>query len=396
MRKIKRAQQRHIRREKFRQRAIAAGAAAAITLGAGVSVHKALAGLPADPHQRAVSCDADADLLANREESTIGYRVFDPDQNRNGILDGVELAKRCCAVVRGLPAYPPGGPPPSIKETYKIEHALDGLELCEVCPQWIQMGGWEIINPVLGLRYPDPNDPMEKMFLPDLALHYMEHGSFDCYGSRHKGRVDIARLLRVVELRYPYDPNEHQLLVDGNDLDGDLLTDSEEPAAGYDLYDADQDSNIVPDGIELAKQCAEAVDALPVHDQNTPAGKEPYKVDYFQKGIEHCHICPKIVNMGYWLVINPKLGLSVQVPDIVCHYMQHGSFSYAGDIHGKGRIDVALLVKILEMPTKCGDLGTIYLPGDLNKDCKVDFKDFAEFANQWLGSTDPNDGGCNK
>jgi hypothetical protein len=94
--------------------------------------------------------------------------------------------------------------------------------------------------------------------------------------------------------------------------------------------------------------------------------------------------------MGYWKVVNLKLGLFAEVPVIVLHYMEHGSFSYAGDLHKKGRIDVPRLVKILEMPRRCGDLGTTYLPGDMNKDCRVNLADFSELAEKWLECTDPN------
>jgi hypothetical protein len=100
--------------------------------------------------------------------------------------------------------------------------------------------------------------------------------------------------------------------------------------------------------------------------------------------------------MGYWQVINPKLGLSIDVPDIICHYMSHGSLSFAGNIHGKGRIDVPLLAKILEMPRRCRDLGTLYMPGDLNEDCCGNFKDFAEAADKWLECTDPDRDECDK
>jgi len=208
----------------------------------------------------------------------------------------------------------------------------------------------------------------------------------------HEGRLDVAALLQALEICFPCDPNEHQLDVDGNDLDGDLLTDSEELAAGYNLYSADQDNDLVSDGIELARQCAEVIDALPVYEPNRPDVNEPYKVNFFQRGLEWREICGKSVNMGYWQVINPNLGLSIEVPVIVCHYMEHGSFSYWGDVHGKGRIDVALLVKILEMPRRCGDLGTIYPPGDLNQDCRVDIDDLTVFFEQWLEHTDPNQG----
>jgi len=350
--------------------------------------------LPSEPndHQLPVPDDEDEDLLANKEEQAIGYNPFDPDQNRNQILDGVELAKRCARVVDELPQYYPGPAPPP-EGTYKKEHALDGTEKCHICGQEIHMGGWEIINPKLGLHYPDFNDPLDGTFLPDLALHYMREGSLDCYGRDHQGRVDVDRLLRVLELRFPYDPNDHQLPVDGDDLDGDLLTDNEELAAGYNLYDPDQNKNIIPDGIDIASQCAVAIDELPEHDpySGDPPPKQTYKENYFQKGIEHCGVCPATVNMGYWLVVNPKLHLSIEVPVIVCHYAEHGSFSFSGDVHGKGRINVPLLIKILEMPRRCGDLGTLYLPGDWNKDCTENFKDFAKFARRWLESTDPNE-----
>jgi hypothetical protein len=49
---------------------------------------------------------------------------------------------------------------------------------------------------------------------------------------------------------------------------------------------------------------------------------------------------------------------------------------------------VAKLVKVLEMPRQCGDLGTIYLPADVNKDCKVDSSDFLEFVERWLQDAD--------
>ena len=354
--------------------------------------------LPCEPndHQLPVAKDADADLLANKEEFAIGYQPFNGDQNKNEILDGVELAKRLAADVNDLPQWYGLGDPPN--ETYKFEHALDGLEQCDICGQWIHMGGWEIINPKLGLKYPNHDDPLNGTFLPDLALHYMEHGSFDCYGGIHTGRVNLQRLMRVLERRLPYDPNEHQLPLDANDLDNDLLADSEELAAGYNLYDPDQDEDLTPDGIELARQCGQVIEALPVYDPNggDPPPEHTYKVNFFQRGLEQCDICGAMRNMGWWQVINPKLEISIDVPDIVCHYMEHGSFSYAGDVHGKGRIDLPLLVKILGMPRHCGDLGTIYLPGDLNEDCSENFKDIAEVANRWLECTDPGRDECDK
>ena len=253
------------------------------------------------------------------------------------------------------------------------------------------MGGVEIVNPNLGLSYPDPNDPLDGTFLPDLALHYMEHGSFDCFGDVHSGRVDLARLLRTLEVRYPEDPNEHQLAVT-DDLDGDLMTDSEELAAGYDLYDIDQDDDLADDGIELARQCAEVVDALPVFDPNGPEVHAIYKVSFMARGLENCGTCGLAVNMGYWEITNLRLGLTMDVPVLALHYMEHGSFSFEGNVHEKSRIDLPGLVKILEMPRQCGDLGTIYRPADLNRDCRVDSDDFVIFTEQWLENIDSNQG----
>ena len=400
MRRLRRAYQRKTRKRNkfpctrsgtgFRQRAIAAGTAAAITLGAGAGLNMALAKDKPDiaTHQQPVSGDADADLLSGPEEAAIGYLPFTADQNRNETLDGAELAQRCASVINELPTLVPGSTMPIPNEPHKIQHALFGIERCDICGREVNMGGCEIVNPRVGLSYPDPNDPLNGTYLPDLAVHYMEYGSFDCFGDVHSGRVDIARLLRVLELRYPNDPNEHQLAVEG-DLDGDMLTDAEELAAGYNIYDADQDDDLTDDGIELAKQCAEAVDSVPVFDPNGPEVNAIYKVNYLQRGLENCDICGTTVNMGYWEITNLRLGLSIDVPVLSLHYMEHGSLSFSGDVHGTGRTDLALLVKILEMPRQCGDLGTIYSPADLNRDCRVDSDDFVIFSEQWLQYTEP-------
>jgi hypothetical protein len=45
-------------------------------------------------------------------------------------------------------------------------------------------------------------------------------------------------------------------------------------------------------------------------------------------------------------------------------------------------------------PKRCGDPGTQYASADINKDCKVDWQDFVEFAYSWLTCTDPNQANC--
>jgi len=361
-----------------------------------------------DEHQMPVANDADEDLLANAEEYAIGYRPFNPDQNRNQIPDGVNLAKRCADVINELPEYDivdSNYAPPT--EPYKLRYFLRGLDQCNVCGRSFNMGGWIIINPKLNLTYPsDAFLFAEIRFLPCMAVHYMEHGSFSYSGDVNRGRPDLPRLLRTIELRYPHDPNEHQLPLDyaiepvgqlapdANDHDGDLLADSEELGADLNLYDADQDEDLTPDGIELAKHCKVALDSLPEYDSNNPpllGIQRPYKYLHRLRGYETCEICGLTIQMNYWEVVNPRRGyLTIDVlPVMAAHYMEHGSFSYAATYH-KGRVNVPLLLQILEMPRRCGHLGTIYLPGDLDKDCKVNFKDVAKFADRWLDSTEPN------
>ena len=44
----------------------------------------------------------------------------------------------------------------------------------------------------------------------------------------------------------------------------------------------------------------------------------------------------------------------------------------------------------------CGEEGTVYLPGDLNKDCYIDMVDLAEFLEDWLECTDPVNEECDE
>jgi len=343
--------------------------------------------LPFDPnaHQLPVPQDADADLLSNREELAIGYQAFKADQNRNEIPDGVDLAKRCVEVIDRLPQIDPGDTP--LNETYKVEHRQRGNENCCICGVPINMGTMEIVSPQLGLR----------VEFPILSLHYMGHGSFNYDGTTNTGRTNVPLLLRTLELRFPYDPNPHQLPVNASDLDEDFLADSEELAAGYNLHDPDQDNDLTPDGIELAKRCAEVINLLARN--GLPGANGIYRICHEVDGLEQCDVCGQDIHMGGCIIVNPKLGLQYPdpcdplepmfLPDLALHYMEHGSFDCYGDIH-RGRVDIPLLAKVLEMPHRCGDLGTLYLPADLNEDCKVDFTDFIELADKWLKSTDPS------
>jgi hypothetical protein len=51
-------------------------------------------------------------------------------------------------------------------------------------------------------------------------------------------------------------------------------------------------------------------------------------------------------------------------------------------------------IVIESRPAYCGAEGTIYLDGDINKDCKIDFVDFALMATGWMDCTTPEDENC--
>lgn len=391
MRRLRRARAKHARRAPgFRRRIVATSAVAALGLMPKAGLPQPPKAPVSDKHQVAVAKDADGDLLSDREELGLGYEPFQPDQNGTGTADGAELAIRCA---RALAALPLRTDVINNQQTFKEEMLVFGLETCDVCGEAVNMGMVRVVNPPLGLT----------VELPILATHYMEHGSFSYAGQIHQGRIEVARLARTLGVRFPCEPNEHQvplayatdslgqIALDANDLDADLVADSEELAAGLNLYEADQDHDLVPDGIHLARRCAEIIDRLPTVEPNAPEIKGVYKVSYMMRGLEWCEICGQSVNMGYWEIVHAASGRSMQVPEIARHFMEHGSFSYIGTVHGGSRTDVAALLEILGWPVKCGDLGTTYLPGDVNQDCNVDVKDLVELAQRWLASTDPAD-----
>ncbi len=390
MRKRRRAQAKHARTNRhLKRRILATGAATAISLTSPAAFAQSPQTVVADKHRIGIANDADRDFLTDREEHTLGYLPGQSDQNRTGIVDGIELALRCARALAELPSEPDladeGRP-------FKQEMLVFGLETCDVCGEPVNMGIIRVIHPSLNLA----------VEIPILAAHYMEHGAFSYAGNVHQGRVEVARLARALDVRFPIDPNTHQLPLnyptgsptplasDANDLDGDLLADSEELAIGLSLYDTDQDRNLVPDGIQLAQRCAEIIDRLPLADPNVPDQKGVYKISYMMRGLEWCEICGASVNMGYWEIVNPASGASIQVSEIARHFMEHGSFTHLGT-RQSSRVDIAALLEILAWPVRCGDLGTTYPPGDLNQDCKVDIEDFAEWADHWLASTDAGD-----
>ncbi|MHC4518536.1 MAG: hypothetical protein ACYTAS_08115 [Planctomycetota bacterium] len=391
MRRLKRRRKRYAKtKQRFSRHAITAGTAAAISLASQAGLADPSAASMTDAHRVVVGEDGDRDLLTDREEIALGYQPFQNDQDNNGTHDGVDLATRCARAIAELPLDTEVTSPGQI---YKKERLQFGQEACDVCGEIVNMGLIEIVDPRLRLH----------MEVPLLAIHFLEHGALSYFGDIHEGRLDVPKLARALELRFPYEPDNHQLALDyateprgqiapdANDVDGDLLADSEELAAGLNLYDADQDDNLLPDGIQLAQRCAAAIDSLPTVDPTMAEGNGLYKISYMMRGLESCEVCGASVNMGYWQIVNADSGVSIEIPEIARHFMTHGSFSHVGNVHGAGRTEVATLVAVLNLPSACGDLGTVYKPADLNRDCTVDSEDFTEFVEQWLGAAEPTE-----
>ena len=95
------------------------------------------------------------------------------------------------------------------------------------------------------------------------------------------------------------------------------------------------------------------------------------------------------------LVINPEyssksisLNWNVSLPDTAQSYdIESGEFfDEAGTITDTiAARSFKIYITQEPNPVYCGDVGTVYLRGDINKDCRVDYDDLAILAEDWLG-----------
>jgi hypothetical protein len=183
--------------------------------------------------------------------------------------------------------------------------------------------------------------------------------------------VCLSALLIGPRVAAASDP--HLLPVAG-DQDSDFLFFEEEVLSGLDWYNPSTAPDTLLDGVAVAIQVKALIDALPESAQPDM----PYKVFEYQYGVETCEICGEVVNMGCIRICHPLRGLSVEVPFVAYHYLEHGSLSYLGSVH-EGRLDLSVLKRILLC---AGDGHQTFYDGDL------DGLDFREEA--FIGTVDGN------
>lgn len=304
-------------------------AASLVALGA---LHPlAVAGPPPDPHQVPLEVwqDADRDGLMDAQELLLRLDPNLADQDGNGIADGVDWALSLSAAIDALPEEVSPATP------YRLTHMTFGLETCNICGEAVNMGFYEVVNPLETLS----------ATVPCIAKHYLEHGSLAYAGSEHQGFLNVPLVRTALE-----SSGQAHLLLDDHqtpvvpDQDEDLLTDREELDLQTDPAQADENANRTPDGVDLALECAARIAKLPVK----PDGAQPYRLDFEVKGLEQCAVCGTNVNMGHLTVCHPRAQLYASVPYIALHHLEHGSFSHAGDVHGAGRLDPLLVRSVLD------------------------------------------------
>lgn len=128
-----------------------------------------------------------------------------------------------------------------------------------------------------------------------------------------------------------------------DDIDSDGLNYAEELYLGTDFYHRPYTyPDTLMDGELWAGFFSSMIDTLPT----TLQSDQPYKIEHLFRGIEYCRKCSTAVNMGYVILVNPLRNLQLDIPFIGLHYLEHGCFSYWGDLHS-GRADIDTLKRVL-------------------------------------------------
>jgi DNA-directed RNA polymerase subunit RPC12/RpoP len=127
-----------------------------------------------DIHWISIENDSDDDYLKDEWEKHLGLDPSKADTDGDGVLDGVQLAKRLCSQIQNPP------------EWIKIDdHWFKGLYTCSKCGETVNMGYIEITN----------TSKNASIMVDYLALHYLEHGSL-----AYEGKEGISGIVDAIEL----------------------------------------------------------------------------------------------------------------------------------------------------------------------------------------------------
>lgn len=326
-----------------------------------------------DPHLPPLNQyeDSDLDYLTDTEENILSTNPFDPDEDKNKIPDGIDLAKYLANLIENLPYSP------SSNKVYAIPHMAFGLETCNVCGEQVNMGFLQIVNPMENYE----------VNIPFIVIHYLEHGSFSYSGSIHNGKVKPPVLKTVLES----DGLKHFIPEkEGADRDNDGLLDHEEKIFGVLMDNPDTNGDTVRDGIEIARKLLQKLKDLPRADDIESGPKDrPFVIEHPMDGIETCPRCGESVVMDWWLVYNPKNKLQISIPSMALHYMAHGGFRWEGGqmFGGAGRVSAKHLNAVLDQ-TENGHI--LPVSEDLDEDGLKDTDEGAFLLSPQNPDTDEN------
>ena len=173
-----------------------------------------------------VEGDRDGDYLSDAEEIALGMSIEDPDEDQDGVPDGVQLALAAAKTIRSLDwfdAWIFDWEPPVLEFSAGVEelipvdrsyviyvdYMVDCQWVTDACGAPVTIGHLIIVNPALHASWRDGFE------IPLDGWHYLQHGSFSyasngCYAEWEKdlmearrGRIDPVALKTVLDTAIP-------------------------------------------------------------------------------------------------------------------------------------------------------------------------------------------------
>ncbi|OYV03076.1 hypothetical protein CGW93_02590 [candidate division bacterium WOR-3 4484_18] len=139
------------------------------------------------------SDDIDNDGLNSASEEYFGTDVNNPYTHDIGVDDGYEFTERIIERIATVEVVDYNDTP--TESIYMWYEPTDGLEICYICGEQVNMGMVEIINTEI-------NDTVR---FPIIGLHFMAHGRFTYHGTTNTGEIDPIHLSVVLDMQLSVD-----------------------------------------------------------------------------------------------------------------------------------------------------------------------------------------------